>query len=188
MMRAHGIASNAATIKPLIGRSIKSDRRDSTEKSSKKRKAEAFAVDNGATDDDEAFSNNIKSDPTNEKEKFMVKEEEHGNGRQGQQLSMNDAANLMQYYGTPSSYNGGLSGLGGDQDYGSDYGGSASGYATPTGGDYGLHLQPYDISSAYGNAGFGGIPRTADQGHQYQPTMQFPADPQGRSDSPVIVE
>ena len=185
MMRAHGIAPNAATIKPLLARSIKSDSRDSTEKPSKKRKAEVFVEDNGATDDDEAFSNNIKSDPTNEKEKFMVKEEERGNGRQGQQLSMNDAANLIQYYDTPSSYNGGL---GGDQDYGSDYGGSTPGYATPTGGDYGLHLQPYNFGSTYGNAGFSDITRAADQGLQYQPTMQFPADPRGRSDSPVIVE
>ena len=71
MMRAHGIAPNAATIKPLLARSIKSDSRDSTEKPSKKRKAEVFVEDNGATDDDEAFSNNIKSDPTNEKEKFI---------------------------------------------------------------------------------------------------------------------
>ena len=188
MMRAHGIAPNAATIKPLLARSIKSDRRDSTEKPSKKRKAEEFVEDNGATDDDEAFPNNIKSDPTNEKEKFMVKEEGHGNDHQGQQLSINDAANLMQYYNTPSSYNSGLGGLGGDQDYGSDYGGSASGYATPTGGDCGLHLQPYDFGSAYGNFGFSGIPRTASQGPRYQPTMQFPADPQGGSDSPVIVE
>jgi hypothetical protein len=185
MMRAHGIAPNAATIKPAPSRSIKSDRHDSIEKPSKKRKADAFIEENGATDDDETFTNSIKSDPVNDKEKFMVKEEEHGHG---QQLSMNDAANLMQYYDTPPSYSSALGGLGGEQDYGSDYGGGASGYATPTGGDYGLHSQPYDFGSAYGNAGFSGVPGIADQGLQYQPMMQFLSDPQGRSDSPVIVE
>ena len=182
-MRAHGIAPNAATIKPVPCRSIKSDRRDSTEKPSKKRKAETFVEDNGTTDDDEAFPNNIKPEPANEAEKFMVKEEEHGHGL-AQQLSMNEAANLVQYYDAPSLYNGGLSGLGGEQ----DYGGSTAGYAAPTGSDYTLHSQPYDFGSAYGNASFSGIPRTVDEGLQYQAMMQFPVDSQGRSDSPVVVE
>ena len=182
-MRAHGIAPNAATTKPAPTRAIKSDSRDSIEKPSKKRKGDTYVEDNGTTDDDESFSNNIKSDLASEKEKFLVKEEDHGHG---QQLSMDEAANLMQYYDNPSPYNGGL---GGEQNYpGSEYGGS-TGYATPIGGAYGPHAeQPYGFGAAYGNADMSGIPRTADQGLNYQSMMQFPPEPQGRSDSPVIVE
>jgi hypothetical protein len=183
MMRAHGIAPNAATIKPSPSRAIKTDRHNSAEKPSKKRKTDTYVEDNGATDDDEGFSNNIKSDPATDKEKFMIKEEEHGHG---QQLSMNDAADLMQYYDNSSPYNSGISG---EQDYsGSEYGGSA-GYATPIGGDYNMQTQqPYDFGAAYGNTGMSGIPRTIDQGLNYQSMMQLPLEPQGRSDSPVIVE
>jgi hypothetical protein len=182
MMRAHGIAPNAATIKPAPSRAIKTDRSDSIAKLVKKRKAEAYVEDSGATDDDESFSNNIKSDPATKKEKF-VKEEENV---QGQQLSMHDATHLMHYYDSPSPYNGGL---GGEQDYpGSEYGGSA-GYATPMGGGYAMHAQqPYDFGAAYGNAGMSGISRNVDPALNYQSMMQFPSDPHGRPDSPVIVE
>ena len=181
-MRAHGIAPNAAAIKPAPPRSIKTDRRDSIDKPSKKRKVDAYVEDNGATDDDENFPNNVKSDPADAKEKFVVKEEEHVH--QGQQLSMNDATSLMKYYDAPSSYNDGL----GEQDYGSDYGESPSGYAIPMSGAYGLQAQPFDFGAAYGNGGMSGIPRTVERGLQYQAMMQFPSDPQGRSDSPVVVE
>lgn len=182
-MRAHGIAPNAATIKPAPSRAIKTDRSNSTEKPSKKRKTDAYVEDNGATDDDESFSHNIKSDPAEHKDNFMVKQEEHGHG---QQLSMHEAANLMHYYGNASPYN---DVLGGEKDYlENEYGGSG-GYATPNGGAYGLQSQqPYDFGAAYANSGMNGIPRTIDQGLSYQSMMQFPSDPQGRSDSPVIVE
>lgn len=183
-MRAHGIAPNAAAIKPAPVRAIKTDRRESAEKPSKKRKAEAYVEDNGPTDDDETFPHNIKSDPLNDKDKNMVKEEEHGHG-QGQLLDMNDAANLMQYYDSPS-YNG----LGGEQDYGSEYGESSGGYQIATGGGYGMQAQhPYDFGAVYGNAAMSGIPRAVDPRlNSYQSMMQFPSDSQGRSDSPVIVE
>lgn len=185
-MRAHGIAPNAAAIKPAPARTIKTDRRDSTDKHSpKKRKADAYLEDNGATDDDETFPNSIKSDPAADKEKFTVKEEEYGHGM-GQQLSTNEAANLMQYYDGASPFH---DAMGGEQGFaGSDYGGSVGGYATPIGG-YGLQAQqPYDFGAAYGNPSMSSMSRSVDQGLSYQPMMQFPVDPQGRSDSPVIVE
>lgn len=175
-MKAHGIAPNAATIKPAPSRAIKTDRSDSTAKPAKKRKTDAYIEDNGATDDDEAFSNNVKLDPAEHKENFIVKEEEHGHG---QQLSMHEAANLMHYY----------SSLGGEQDYAENEYDVPNGYAFANGGAYGLQpQQPYDFGSSYGDAGINCVPRTVDQGLSYQSMMHSPQDPQGRSDSPVIVE
>ena len=182
-MRAHGIAPNAATIKPAPSRAIKTDRNDSIAKPSKKRKTDAYVEDNGATDDDEAFPSNVKPDPAEHKENFMIKGEEQGHG---QQLSMDEATNLMHYYGSPSPYNGGL---GGEQSYSENEYGSPAAYTTSHAGAYGQQgQQPYDFGAAYGEAGMDGIPRVADQGLSYQSMMQFPSDPQGRSDSPVIVE
>jgi hypothetical protein len=194
MMRAHGIAPNAASIKPAIARPAKPDHHESTvaEKPSKKRKADAFVEDNGATDDDEVFSTNVKSEFADTKDKkFKVKQE-----GSGQQLSMSDATNLMQFYdgGAPfdgsNDYTGTMGGQDRKQVYVGDFGGgSASGYATPmSGGDYGLQ-QSYDFG--YEGAGYGGgMPRSSAQGAgvQYQPLMSFKSEPQGRSDSPVIVE
>jgi len=189
MMRAHGIAPNAAATKHTTpSRAIKTDRSNSTSKPSKKRKAEAYMDDNGAADDEESFAGNIKSDPVDRKENFMVKEEEHVHGgmkSQSQQLSMHDAAHLMHYYDDASPYNGALA-----EDYGGEYGGP-NGYATAMGGagGYGMQPHPYNLATAHGAPGFGGGSRAVDPGlAAYQPTMPFPSDSQGRPDSPVIVE
>jgi hypothetical protein len=188
-MRAHGIAPNAATIKPAPARNMKSERRESStpsSTSSKKRKADAFLEDTTPVDDEETFEN-IKPDPINMKEQFVVKEESKGQSMQQGALSINQAANLMQYYDSPATYGG--AGLGTESSYGeSNYGGSA-GYSTPMASSYGLQSQqPYDFSTSYNAGGMNAIPRSENQGMHYQPLMPYQADDQGRSDSPVIVE
>ncbi|KAE8440846.1 hypothetical protein EG329_006389 [Mollisiaceae sp. DMI_Dod_QoI] len=189
MMRAHGIAPNAATIKPAPARSMKAERRESSTPSStfsKKRKADAFLEDTTPVDDEEAFGS-IKPDPANMKEHFVVKEESEGQSMQQGQLSIDQAANLMQYYEAPSTYGG--SNMGRDNSYTSSDYGSSTAYATPIASAYGMQTQqPYDFSTSYNAGGMGGIPRSENQGLHYQPLMPYQADDQGRSDSPVIVE
>ncbi len=185
-MRAHGIAPTPAAIKPAPSRATKSERNDSVGKPSKKRKADVYVEDNIAEDDEEVFPTGVKADPSDRKENHMVKTEGKYHGH-GQQLSMDEANHLMQYYG--SSAFGGC--LGGEQVYpGSEYGGAASGYATPISG-YSMHSeQPFDFDSAstiYGNPVMSGG-RSVDQDLIYQSMVQLPSDPQGRSDSPFIVE
>lgn len=187
-MRAHGIAPNAATIKPAPARNMKTERRESSNSSStssKKRKADAFLEDTTLVDDDETFGN-IKPDPINMKEQFVVKEESEGQSMQQGQLSINQAANLMQYYDSPTTYGG--AGLGAESNYrSSNYGGSA-GYSTPMASAYSLQSQqPYDFST-FNAGGMNAIPRSENQGMHYQPLIPYQADDQGRSDSPVIVE
>ncbi|KAF8856306.1 hypothetical protein BDZ45DRAFT_691931 [Acephala macrosclerotiorum] len=189
MMRAHGIAPNAATIKPAPARNMKIERRESStpsSTSSKKRKADAFLEDTTPVDDDETYGN-IKPDPINMKEQFVVKEESEGQSMQQGQLSINQAANLMQYYDSPATY--GSVGLSSEGGYGgSNYGGSA-GYSTPIASAYGLpSQQPYDFSTSYNAGSMNSILRSENQGTQYQSLMPYQADDQGRSDSPVIVE
>ncbi|PSS09171.1 hypothetical protein M430DRAFT_183661 [Amorphotheca resinae ATCC 22711] len=177
MMRSHGIAPNAATIKPAPSRTAKAERRESNDRPSKKRKADAFIEDNAAADDDEDFTS-IKADPTNEKDKSHVKEEEPS------QLSLGEAANLMQYYDTPS-YNSAQ--LGGDEAYpGSDYDNNSAGYATPLSGVYGLQAQQ-SYEFPYTPTGMNTGPGSS-QGIHYQPMMHYSTDNQGGSESPVIVE
>jgi hypothetical protein len=205
MMRAHGIAPNAASVKTQPASRTKTEPRESTTGNgnvpNKKRKAEQFMEDNNTSvaDDEEGFATNIKADPVDEKTQLRVKEEE---GR----LSLDDAANLMQFYDTPS-FQGSEFDAGG-QDYGaSDWdGASSSGYHTPIGNLYGMQ-DPFNFSTPYDSAGMsssgmGGsgmsdvIPRFTGLQYQspYQPYVQhtpntpITPDNQGGSESPVIVE
>ncbi len=192
-MRAHGIAPNAATIKPATAsRAPKSERRESGGSSSKKRKADQFLEENPPDDDEGYGLGNVvlKSDPVDTKEKFVVKEEEQQQG----QLDLEQATNLMQYYGNNSQY--GASQLGDDDVYGaSEFGGgmsgygTPSGYATPMGAAFGLQSQTDYYAAPYGSAGTSGsgILRSQ-QSFQYQPALQFQSEDQGQSDSPFIVE
>ncbi len=201
-MRSHGIAPNAASIKPAPSRNPKSERSESVPSSStsstpKKRKTESFLDENTTADDDEGFGT-IKPDPViNIKQQFIVKEEERKPQKQPGQLSLGDATNLLQYYDTPTQYAGG-SGL---EDYNGDYTGLQS-YGTGMGASnmgsaYGLDSpQTYGFgsNSLYGNIGMGstmgGMHVSESPRAPYQPLMQYSSDEQarGRPDSPVIVE
>jgi hypothetical protein len=198
MMKSHGIASNAASIKPSSSRgsgSTKNQRRDSGGSSStKKRKAEAFLDDTNTADDDEGYGgHHIKSESASlEKEQFVVKEEEQQTG----QLSLDEATNLIQYYNTPDSYgigtgDGGYHGFEGSSGE-TDCGAPGSGYVTSMGGSYGMHTsQAYDLSKfsmSYGSLGLTDIPRSENHGLSYQPVPPYSANGHGRSDSPVILE
>jgi hypothetical protein len=176
MMRSHGIAPNAATIKPASSRAPKSERRDSKNHGPKKRKASAFIEDNTA-DDEEPFSR-VKSDPANEKEHLCVKEESG-------QLTLDEAANLMQYYGTPPY----TSQAGEDDVYTSnEYDPNSTRYHTTMAGSYGLQdQQAYEFSFAPAGMNSGSTP--LGHGIQYQSMMHYPAtDNQGGSESPLIVD
>lgn len=177
MMRSHGIAPNAATIKPASSRTPKSERRDSKSHTTKKRKASAFIEENTAVDDEENFSR-VKPDPANEKEQLNVKEESG-------QLSLDEAANLMQYYGT-SSYS---AQLGGEETFSnSEYGSNTTGYNTGIGASYGLpDQQPYDFS--FSPAAMDNGPTSLAHGIQYQQMMHYPSTGnQGGSESPLVVD
>lgn len=161
MMRAHGIAPNAATIKPAPSSRTPKIERESSTATVKKRKADAFLEDTTPVDDDEVFGNggNIKNEVG--KEKFVVKEESEmgmgmgmGQGMGQGALSIDQAANLMQYYDSPASATGfaGPSALRGFA--ANEYGGSGYGASMPT--SYALpSQQQYDFSTSYGAGGMG---------------------------------
>lgn len=219
MMKAHGIAPNAATIKPAPSpRTIKPERKLSTS-SSKKRKADAFLNDNALQDEDDeedqSSFGNIKSE-RDTKEKFIVKEENGGRSMTDGQLSMNQAANLMQYYESPAtdSYGMGMdasavgaaqhgydvpgagsyatsmsaSGMGGyDMKSSYDVGPSSYTTSTPYGSQFGDSFHSGSVAGGMGNAGMSNVPRSEEVKYQ---TMShgYQSDDRGRSDSPVIVE
>lgn len=212
MMRAHGIAPNAASIKPAPQRAPKSERRDSSAPL-KKRKADQFLEDTAA-DDDEAIgwgssSMHIKDDPHTRDEKHLVFKSESGSGGSdikpqglglGEEqgcLNLEQAANLMQYYDNGSQPSLLVDDLYSAGDYGggiSAYG-TSSGYATSMGSGYGLDSQSGYYASPYNSAGMGGmgglssVPRTSQQGYQYQQhRLPYQPDDQGHPDSPLIVE
>ena len=182
-MRAHGIAPNAASIKPAPSRVMKSERRKSSASSKKKRKVDAFNQDNVAADDDETFAN-VKPEAADTKEHLQVKEERET------PLSMGDAANLVQYYDTASQYGGEL---GGEQEYyGSEQDDNTIGYSTPL-SSYDLQdQQAYGFDTAYGSGGMENVPRSTLQGNQNHsnlpPMVLWPVGNHGRSDSPVVLE
>lgn len=101
MMKAHGIAPNAASVRASpAARSFKTERKESSTPA-KKRKMDDFAHDHGAAADDDETFENIKSDPGSQGEHLHVKEEP------GQMLS-----------GTGDNHMGFMSSLsGGNQDY-----------------------------------------------------------------------
>ncbi|KAH7370832.1 hypothetical protein BKA65DRAFT_545530 [Rhexocercosporidium sp. MPI-PUGE-AT-0058] len=197
MMRAHGIASNPATIKSAPSRSLKSELNGpvsptTPSPTAKKRKAHPYLEENTA-DDDEGFGT-VKAEPTvTIKEQLVVKEEEQ---QQPAQLSFGEAMNLMQYYDTPTQYAG--IGVGIDDNYAGEYTfGSSMCKANVSGSSIGAlyetgSQQPYGFSlrSSYGNSGMGGSYSSEAQRLPYQPLsrMQYSSDEQGQSDSPVIVE
>ena len=202
MMRAHGIAPNAATVKSAP-RSLKTERTETTPSSSspiaKKRKTDPFLEDNTSADDDERFGT-VKIEPVVLKEEQLVVKEEEERKHQPGQLSLDEAATLMQYYDTPTQYAGLGMGMGIDDGYnggytgGHDYGSSMSATSmagSSLGGLYNMESQhPYGFSSpsSYGNAGVGGMQSSEPQRMSYKPLMQYSSDEQGRADSPVIVE
>lgn len=215
-MRAHGIASNAATIKPAPARNLKAESKDSIPNASsssptaKKRKADPYLEDTPARDDEEGFGTiksegfgTVKSEPAvTIKEQFVVKEEVQHRQQEQQpqpgQLSLGEAANLMQYYDTPTQYAGmGMAiddGYSGEYSTSQTYGTSMSGSDTggsSSGDIYGMgSQQPYSFSaqSSYGGSGMGGMNTSEPQMLSYRPRMQYSSDGQGRADSPVIVE
>ena len=176
-MRAHGIAPNAATIKPSSTRNMKSESRDSKNQISKKRKASAFIEENTAADDEETFSR-VKPDPAQDKEHPSVKEESG-------QLSLDEAANLMQYYDTPS-YG---SQIRADDVYpGTEYNSTSSSYHSAISGSYGLQDQQ-QFGFSFTPASINNDSTSLAQSIQYQQLMQYPAtDNQGGSESPLIVD
>jgi hypothetical protein len=184
MMRSHGIAPNAASIKPAPGRVVKTECRKSST-ASKKRKADAFVQDNTTADDDETFAN-VKPEAAESKEHLQVKEE--GDDL----LSIGDAANLVQYYDTTSQYGGEKPSR--EQDYnGSEYGGSTIAYATPLSSDYGLqNQQTYGFGASYGPGGMESTTRYAAESDHRQsslpPMVLWRVGSQGHSDSPVVLE
>jgi hypothetical protein len=184
MMRSHGIATNAASIKPAPGHVAKTERRKSST-TSKKRKADAFVQDNTTADDDEIFSN-VKPEAAESKEHLQVKKEGEN------PLSMGDAANLVQYYDTTSQYGGEKPSR--EQDYnGSEYGGSTIAYATPLSSGYGLqNQQTYGFGASYGPGGMESVTRSAAEGDHPQsnlpPMVLWRVGSQGHSDIPVVLE
>jgi hypothetical protein len=205
MMRAHGIAPNAASIKPAPARAPKSERRESGP-SLKKRKADQFLEDT-PVDDDEGMGWGartgvvIKEDPREEKYNFKQEDHKPQTIEEQGQLNLEQAANLMQYYD-------GRSQLVVDDLYGAgDFGGgmsagvygTSSGYASPMASAYGLDSQNGYFSASYGSSGMGSsmnglssVPRSSpQQSHQYQqyglPYQRQPDD-LGHPDSPLIVE
>jgi hypothetical protein len=75
MMKAHGIAPNAASVRANpAARSFKIERKESSIPT-KKRKMDDFANDRGGTADDDENFDNIKSDPGHHSEQFQLKEE-----------------------------------------------------------------------------------------------------------------
>jgi hypothetical protein len=183
MMRSHGIAPPNAAVKPSPSRAPapKVERRESKERAPKKRKAEGYMNENATVDDEEDFDC-VKPDPTNDKEQFCVKEEEPG------QLSMDDAANLVQYYNTP--YN--STQPGGSEGYiGSPFETGSAAYPCPIGDSYGLQAQD-TYGFPYSTPSMNSIPAPS-RGIHYEPMMPYSSpysstDNQGGSDSPVIVE
>lgn len=95
-MKANNIAPNAASIKPApAARALQPEHRESAP-ANKKCKTKDFQEDMSAADDDEDFSN-IKQDPANMPEKFIVKSEgEESAKTHGPDL--NFAEDLLQYY------------------------------------------------------------------------------------------
>lgn len=134
--------------------------------------------ENNNADDEEGFGPPIiKPDPVDTKEHLHVKEEDGA-------LSLDDAANLMQFY-DPQAYT--STQFGGEHGFGSgDYDGSSGGYHTSLSGSYGLGApQPFDFSAAMPRSmGVGLNP----QALQYTSPYQYTGDNQGNSESPVIVE
>ena len=175
-MRAHGITPTTATVKPP-SRVPKAERRDSKNQIAKKRKTSAFVEENTAEDDEENFSR-VKPDPANDKEQLNVKEE-------AGQLSLDEATNLMQYYGTPS-YD---SRVGGNEIYtGNEFNSASASYHTAIPASYGLQdQQPYAFSFA--PATINNASTALAHGIQYQPMLHYSsADNQGGSESPLIVD
>ncbi|KAK0122384.1 hypothetical protein ONS95_010624 [Cadophora gregata] len=107
MKRAHGIAPNAATVKPAP-RSLKPVRTEPTQSSSttpkaKKRKTDHFLEENTAEDDDEGFGT-VKTEPVVAKTEQLEVKAEVDKKHQPGQLSLDETANLLQYYDTPTQY------------------------------------------------------------------------------------
>ncbi|KAE9371981.1 hypothetical protein N431DRAFT_535641 [Stipitochalara longipes BDJ] len=196
MMRAHGIAPNAASIKPAPSRP-KSECRDSSIPL-KKRKAEQFLEDAAADDDELVGWGTIKEDPHARDEKALVFKELK---TEGGTLNLEQAANLMQYYDNGSQLV--VDDLYGAGDFGGGMAGygTSSGYATPMGSAHGLDSQggyfaaPYTssavsgMSSMSGMGGLSSVPRSSPQSFQYQQhSLPYQPKEQGHSDSPLIVE
>ncbi|KAL2066661.1 hypothetical protein VTL71DRAFT_2733 [Oculimacula yallundae] len=198
MMRAHGIASNAATVKPASVRTLKAEQHKnepllppsslSSPPMAKKRKADPRLDEFNDGDDEEGFGS-IKVEPAvMNMEQFVVKEEDQHLGPG--QLSLDDAANLMQYYDTPSRYAGMEMGEGFDDGYAGGYS-MASNYGRGTssssmGGSgmgemYGMSLQqPYEFSSqsSYGGSGMEAMQSSEPPRMLYRPLMQYSSDDQ----------
>jgi len=147
MMKAHGIAPNAATVKtPATTRILKTERWNSKPSpGSKRAKLDHFSSDASNTDDDEIFSNangntSLKSEAGDSAEHFIVKEDP--DGQQTDSTNSGVLAYLPGMNVTPNNnsvYT--ANGFGGDDGFGSGgsmYEPSSNGYNTPVDSKYGL--------------------------------------------------
>ena len=191
-MRAHGIAPNAASIKPAPTRILKTERRKSSAVSNKKLKANTVSQENAATDDDETFafaSAPVKSEGAETKAYLQVKEEGET------PLSLEDAANLVQYYDAPSQDDGGLRGEQ-EQYYESLSGNNHPGYATvPTPlNSYSMQDQDaFGFEAPYTSGAMESVPQSAVQAAPSQTDLHqmvlWPVlNNHSGSDSAVILE
>jgi hypothetical protein len=198
MMRAHGIAPNAASIKPAPTRAPKSERRESSIPILKKRKADQFLEDTAA-DDDEGVgwgTVHIKEDTREEKYNFKEEVDHKPQVTQEQgQLNLEQAANLLQYYDNGSQLVVDDIYVAGDFGAGMSAYSTSPSYATPMGSAYGIDSSsayfaaPYSPTSMGSMNGLSNVPRSSQQSFQYQqPSLQYQAEDLGNSDSPLIVE
>lgn len=85
-MKAHGISTNAASVRTgSYSRTVKAEQKSSS--SSKKRKTDMFKDEEGAGEDDPEQFEDVKAEPGNDEEEFRVKEEQ---GLQQDPMPIND--------------------------------------------------------------------------------------------------
>lgn len=188
MMRAHGIAPNAATVKPAPNRVTKVERRES--RTPKKRKGDAFIEDNGAADDEETFANNIKTDPVNAKEELEVKEEH--SAEEIARAALDTNAGFMQYmddyslfgnFETEPEYSVSSPGYSAPQ---TGYDTHQTGYTTPQAG-YGYDMQANDSYSYTPATMTVGASSGGDaNGMSYQQYTQPPTENHGSQNSIIL--
>ncbi|TAQ86151.1 hypothetical protein B7494_g5525 [Chlorociboria aeruginascens] len=172
MMKAHGIASNAASIKPAP-RSIKTDRRESNGPTSKKRKTGAYVEDTTDADDDEGFSD-VKPESSTNSERLRVKEEDKAN------LVLDQNSDLVDYYQNSDAPYDEAPTSSSDSWSRYPYAESPPGYATPAG-------EAYSTQSPNGY-GFSDYVSPGIPNYHSQEQALYSPQTLGHSDSPLVVE
>lgn len=158
MMKAHGIAPNAASVRASpAARAFKTERRESATVS-KKRKVDDFTNDHGGAEDDQEHFDNVKPDPENTSEGFHVKEEpgllHNGPGEGSMAFFPSMSAGSQGYLSTNNIY-----------DYNSVGFNTNTGHATM----YGLPSRPSFMPfNGYEQPNVNGTEATASQGGDHQ--------------------